>query len=500
MNKIESLLELAGILENESEYQKVLQLVSQKAAIYFQSDFAIIMMINPQTHQTVKTIFSEENKGARDKNHVVHTNVSGWVIKYNRSLLSENIKRDGRFRKNLLKNTSYNSVLCAPLRAESVVIGTLILARESKKTYHEDDLKFLNKYSSIISPFLRNVQKINQYFDRQVSENTLIQKYETLGLIGKCQKFVEMLKAIEIATQSDIRVLLEGGSGTGKELISKAIHKLSSRSQKKFIAFDCGTVPANQMESELFGHVKGAYTGAISDRKGLIQEADGGTLFLDEISNLTLDLQTKFLRILQEGEIRSLGSNQTISVDVRIICANSNSLIKLVQQNKFREDLFYRIYVYPIFVPSLSDRREDIPLLANHFVEKFTHEQNKKMKNLHEDIIDFLLIHHWAGNIRELENFIERLIAVAPPEIDIIDYQILPLEYKKEWKKVKSSLATTSIESSLSESVADYESKLIRKALLDNGWNQSRAARALKISEKTIRYKMEKLGIVKANI
>jgi len=496
VNKVENLLDFAGILENESDYQNILKLVSQKAAIYFQSDFAIIMMINPQTHQTVKTIYSEGDGGKKDKNHVVHTNISGWVIKNNCPLLSENIKKDGRFRKNLLKNTSYYSVLCAPLRAEAVIIGTLFLARESKKTYKEDDLNFLNKFSSIISPFLRNVQKINQYFDRQISENTLIQKYETLGLIGKCPKFVEMLKTIEIASQSDIRVLLEGRSGTGKELIAKAIHKLSNRSQQKFIAFDCGTIPANLMESELFGHVKGAYTGAVSDRKGLIQEADGGTLFLDEISNLTLDLQAKLLRILQEHEIRPLGNNQTVSVDVRIICANSNSLIKLVQHNKFREDLFYRIYVYPIFVPSLSNRKDDIPLLANHFVERFSKDQNKKIKYLHEEIIDFLKIHQWSGNIRELENFIERLIVLAPPDLEIIDHQILPAEYKKEWKKVKSSLSPQDLSSSLAENVADYESSLIRKALLDNNWNQSQAARALEISEKTIRYKMEKLGIV----
>jgi transcriptional regulator with PAS, ATPase and Fis domain len=372
----------------------------------------------------------------------------------------------------------------------------LFLARESKITFNEEDLKFLSKFSSIISPFVRDVQKINQYFDRQISKSTLIQKYETLGLIGKCPKFVEMLKAIEIAAQSDIRVLLEGRSGTGKELIAKAIHKLSNRSQQKFIAFDCGTVPVNLMESELFGHVKGAYTGAVSDRKGLVQEADGGTLFLDEISNLTIDLQAKLLRILQEGEIRPLGSNQAVSVDIRIICANSSSLIKLVQQNKFREDLFYRIYVYPIFVPSLNDRKEDIPLLANHFVEKISQEQNKETKSLHEEIIDFLLWHQWSGNIRELENFIERLIALAPSELEIIDHQILPAEYKKKWKKVKFSLNPQDLSSSLAENVADYESNLIRKALLENDWNQSKAARTLNISEKTIRYKMDKFGIL----
>jgi transcriptional regulator with GAF, ATPase, and Fis domain len=496
LNKVESLIDLASILENEGDYQQILQLISQKAAIYFQSDFAIIMMINPQTHQTVKTIFSEGEKTNRDKNRIVHTNVCGWVIKNNETLMSVNIKKDNRFRKNLLKNSSYISVLCAPLRSEGVVIGTMFLARESKIPYEDDDLDFLNKFSSIISPFLRNVQKINQYFDRQVSDNTLIQKYETLGLIGKSPKFIELLKTIEIATQSDIRVLLEGRSGTGKELIAKAIHKLSDRSAKKFIAFDCGTVPENLMESELFGHVKGAFTGAISDRKGLIHEADGGTLFLDEISNLSLDLQAKLLRILQEGEIRPLGCNETISVDTRIICANSNSLIKLVQQNKFREDLFYRIYVYPIFVPSLSNRREDIPILANYFIEKFSKEQTKKVKHLHEDLIDFLKIHPWSGNIRELEHFIERLIALAPGDLEIINHHLLPAEYKKEWKKVKSSIDTQMSVSSLTDNVAEFETNLIRKALIDSNWNQSKAARALNISEKTIRYKMEKLGII----
>jgi transcriptional regulator with GAF, ATPase, and Fis domain len=499
LRNLETLFDLADILEHENNFQRILALISQHAAIYFRSDYAIIMMINPRTHKTIKTIYYEGDKEKKCDNHVLHPIVSGWVIKNNCPFSTENIRTDSRFRKNIFKNTCYRSVLCVPLRSEAIIIGTIFLARESNETYNEDDIDFLNKFATLTSPFIRNIPKIHRYFDHHNSEDILIQKYEKFGLIGRSKKFKEMLSAIEIAAQSDIRVLLEGQSGTGKELIAKAIHKLSKRKDQKFIVSDCGTIPLNLMESELFGHVKGAFTGAVSERKGMIQEADHGTLFLDELSNLPLSLQAKLLRFLQEGEVKPLGSNEIISVDVRIICANSCPLTKLVEQKKFREDLFYRIYVYPIFVPSLNDRKEDIPILANYFVEKFVKQQNTKKKYLHEEIIDFLFLHRWAGNIRELENFIERLVTLAPVDLKTIDREILPVEYKRELKNLKPEIGNLHSESTLAESVARYESNLIRESLLENNWNQSKAARALNISEQTIRYKMQRLGIVNPN-
>lgn len=322
-------------------------------------------------------------------------------------------------------------------------------------------------------------------------------KYEALGLIGKSKKFIELLQAIEAAARCEVRVLLEGASGTGKELIARAIHRLSNRSDRPFLAIDCGAIAANLIESELFGHVKGAFTGAISDRKGLLEEANGGTLFMDEIANLPIDMQAKFMRVLQEGEVRPVGSNKIRHVDVRLIVASSSSLRKLVDEQKFREDLFFRLHVYPIRVPSLDDRQDDVALLANHFLKKFAAEQGKPAESFHEAILDFMQQRHWAGNIRELENLVERLVTLAGPKMAILERDLLPQELHKEMKKIEAGQQDAGIIKPLYESLSEYEEQLLRQALAANNWNIAKTARALRIAEQTLRYKMGNLGIVR---
>ncbi|MCK5590834.1 MAG: sigma-54-dependent Fis family transcriptional regulator, partial [Candidatus Pacebacteria bacterium] len=239
----------------------------------------------------------------------------------------------------------------------------------------------------------------------------------------------------------------------------------------------------------------GAFTGANFNRKGLLEEANRGTLFMDEINNLPLEMQAKLLRVLQEGEIRPVGSNETRRVNVRIIAASSLSLKHEVEQKKFREDLFYRLYVYPISVPSLNERCDDIPLLANHFLKKYSEQQQKQIEYFREELLDFLKNHLWAGNVRELENFVERLVTLADHEAKVIDSKLIPVEFQEEWQKLEAISPKDNPSNSLEKNLADYENKLIRKVLIDCNWNQSKAARQLKISEHTIRYKMSKLGI-----
>jgi transcriptional regulator with GAF, ATPase, and Fis domain len=498
-SKLESLIELASALGKQNDYQETLRLVAREASSLLNAETTLIMMINPRTRETVKTLYKDVEEAENGPYKFVHAYLSGWTIANNSGFLSENIREDVRFNKELFKDINLQSVMCVPFTVEGVIIGTLLLLNKFEGyIFTESDFSFLHKFTTIAAPYLRDVQKIQQYFTTPLSQETLLKKYEAHGLLGKSKKFIQLLQTIESAARCDVRVLLDGQSGTGKELIAKAIHHYSSRNSQKFVAVDCGAIPPNLIESELFGYIKGAFTGANFSRKGLLEEADGGTFFMDEINNLPIELQAKLLRFLQENEIRPIGSNETRKVDVRIIAASSVSLKQLVEQQKFREDLFYRLYVYPIYVPSLNERSEDIPSLANHFLKKYSLEQQKNIEMFHEEILDFLKYHSWAGNIRELENFIERLVTLAPLDMQVIDSSILPADFREEWKKVEAISPKYDAGNSLEKNILDYEIKLIRKALIECNWNQSKAARQLNISETTIRYKMNKLGISNA--
>lgn len=499
MANLESLLELASILEQQNDFKEVLRLVAQKAASLMEAETALVMMVNPSTRETVKTIYKED-KGSENKQYqFVHTYFSGWVIDNRQAFFSGNIHEDARFNRDVLKDLPLKSVMCAPLTAEGMIIGSLlILNKLDGGEFAKNDLVFLKNYTSVVSPFLHNIHKIQQYFIPSVPPSTLLNKYDVYGLIGKSKTFMDLLTTVEAAAKCDVRVLLEGESGTGKELIAKAIHQCSPRMRNKFIAVDCGAIPSNLIESELFGHVRGAFTGAAAPRKGLLEEANGGTLFMDEITNIPLELQSKLLRMLQEGEIRPVGSNETRKVDVRIIAASSASLRKLVTAGQFREDLFYRLYVYPIFLPSLSDRREDIPLLANYFLRNFTRIQQKNITSFHEELLEFFKYREWPGNIRELENLVERLVTLAPSDSAILDRTLLPEEFGNEYEKMRISGRKGLFHKPLKNLLSDYEKQVIQKVLAECGGNRSKAARILKISEHSMRYKIEKLGIAKS--
>lgn len=495
--KHESIIELAQILSQQGDYEEVLRLVVEKASHLMTSDSTLIMMINPKTRDTIKTIYAEKNL-EDDQNHFVHLNVSGWVIVNNHSLLSEDIKSDNRFRKNLFERATAKSALCVPFKVENIIIGTLLILRnESTDSFTERDLSLLEKFTAVVSPFLHCTQNITQFFISPLPKQSLLSKYSELGLLGKSKKFIELLQAIDAAARCDVRILLEGESGTGKELVARAAHKLSSRNNNKFVAIDCGAIQPNLVESELFGHIKGAFTGALTDRKGLLEEASGGTLFMDEINNLPFDMQSKLLRVLQDGEIRPVGSNQIRKINVRIISASSLSLQKLVSQKNFREDLYYRLNVYPIFVPPLSERTEDIPMLADYFLGKFSSQQEKEIEGFSEEVLDFMKKRKWTGNVRELENFVERLVTLTTKKQKVIDKKILPSELQKELNKFRKDSTFLLPTKSLSESLTDYEEEFIRKTLINCNWNQSKAARILNISEHDIRYKMKKLNIKK---
>lgn len=496
-DKQELIFEIASLLSHQSDFSEILRVISTKTAAIFNAKVASIVMINPRTQETLKTVIEKKKGIDKEKYQLAQAVIIGWVMKNKTSFLSNDLKGDPRFSDDLFEEIKVTSAMCVPLKYRNKNVGYLtVLTKSLNSNYGKEAVELLERISDICSPHISNVQKIQEYFSVPLSNESILYKYQQVGLLGKSKKFIEMLHSIDAAAKCDVRVVLEGQTGTGKEVIAKAIHKLSSRAEHPFVAIDCGAIPENLVESELFGHVKGAFTGANSNRTGLIVEANMGTLFMDEVNNLPMPMQSKLLRIMQEGEVRPVGSNRKIRVNVRIISASSLSLSKQVENGEFREDLYFRLMVYPIYIPTLNERKRDIPVLSDHFLNRFAKEQNKNIEFLHGDIIEYLNYKNWAGNIRELENFIERLVTLSPNNNKILDVSLLPQNFAKEVDKF-FKMKTISKVSSLKDSLLEYEKNLVSKALEENDWNQNKAARSLDVLEQTLRAKMKKLGIVK---
>ncbi|HUO27681.1 MAG TPA: sigma-54 dependent transcriptional regulator [Bryobacteraceae bacterium] len=306
----------------------------------------------------------------------------------------------------------------------------------------------------------------------------------TLDLIGSSPKFRAVLTEVERVAPVDCAVLIQGETGTGKEVIARAIHEASPRRNHRFVALNCAAIPSALLESELFGHERGAFTGACTQTKGRFQLADGGTLFLDEIGDLPLELQPKLLRALQEQEFERLGSSQTVRVNVRVVAATNQDLEQLVSKKLFRVDLFYRLNVIPICLPPLRERVQDIPLLTEFFVAKFAARLNKTIDSIPDEVMAVLQAHDWPGNIRELQNFLERAVLYSPGPV-----LRLPLELKQTVKQSSESAART---------LADADREHILETLRQTDWligGQDGAASRLGLPRTTLIYKMRKLGI-----
>jgi Nif-specific regulatory protein len=311
------------------------------------------------------------------------------------------------------------------------------------------------------------------------------------GPIGKSPAFTDVLRQVQKVTDTRATVCIEGETGTGKELIASLIHYQSGRRDKLFVAQNCAAVPDNLLESELFGHKKGAFTGADSEKKGLFEVADGGTLFLDEIGEMSLNLQAKLLRVLQEGEIRPIGATQTRRVDVRIICATNRSLEKEVAEGRFRQDLYYRLKVFPIRLPPLRERREDIPALCEHFLRKYSAEMRKSVAGFTSEALSQLSAYNWPGNVRELENEVQRLVIQVDPESFITPELLAP-----RMRQVEGVLdKITPQKGPLKDMMEEVERFLLVQALKEHGGNKTRTAETLGITREGLHKKLAKFGM-----
>ncbi len=311
------------------------------------------------------------------------------------------------------------------------------------------------------------------------------------GMIGESRVMTDVFNLARRVAAYDTTVLITGESGTGKELVARGIHHASSRGAKPMVAVNCGAIPDNLLESELFGHVKGAFTGADRDRNGLFVEADGSTIFLDEIGELPLPLQVKILRVLQEGEVRPLGGDRGTRVNVRVIAATARDLVSEIKKGGFREDLFYRLNVMPIVIPPLRQRLEDLPLLCQHFIDRFNAKLGLEIRGIEPEAMRMLLSYSWPGNVRELENLVERAMVLA--DTDLLGPEVFPAGLTAADSSIDRELAGLGF--SLKKAKKVVESDLIRRALEATSWNRSRAAELLEISFPSLLSKIKSYGI-----
>ena len=367
----------------------------------------------------------------------------------------------------------------------------------------EVNISLLRNKQGEITGFIRNIHDLsdkerlqNEILEKQqqimMLQKEIIQYYGPENIVGKSPPMQIIFRLMTKVADTDSTVLLQGESGTGKELVAHALYNLSPRKGKPFVVLNCGAIPQNLLESELFGHVKGAFTGAIRDKKGLFEEADGGVIFLDELGELPLDMQVKLLRAIQEREIRRVGDNRSINIDVRIIAATHKDLLEETRQKNFREDLYYRINVVTIRLPPLRERREDIPLLIDFLMQK--NRPGRQIK-ISRDAMKLLLEYRYPGNVRELENIIERALILC--EGETILAEDLPPEITEKDRAVKKHTAhhEEGLRHAVSQSTDLAEKELLVQALKETGSNRTQAALKLKIGRTSLYRKIKKFGL-----
>jgi transcriptional regulator with GAF, ATPase, and Fis domain len=391
------------------------------------------------------------------------------------------------------------SMLAMPLWRGDDIIG-LIQAdnRASINMFDDRDLEvalLLGAQSALAVDNATLVQRLRVAEERARGENTYLKRRETKikfdNIIGESASMKAVFGQLERVIDTRATVCIEGETGTGKELIASAIHYQSQRRDKMFVAQNCAALPENLLESELFGHKRGAFTSADSDKKGLFEIADGGTLFLDEMGEMPLSLQAKLLRVLQEGTIRAVGATTEKQVDVRIICATNRDLSAEVEKNRFRQDLYYRLMVFPIKLPTLRERREDIPLLAGHFLKRYAEEYRVELPGFSQDALDALASYAWPGNIRELENEVQRIVIQAET-----GHWIEVTDLSPRLRKIEGTVTRIAPkQGTLKEMMEQVERWLIAEALRDHGGNKTKTAATLGITREGLHKKLAKFGV-----
>ncbi len=420
--------------------------------------------------------------------------ITGRVIQTGQAAIvprtSESAEFLDRTRRGRRPDTSF---ICVPILVGKEVVGALSVDQPTKPAAElEEDVRLLTIVASMIAQAVKLRRQAQEERDRLEEENTrlrneLRERFRPSNILGNSHEMQQVFDQIAQVCRSPTTVLIQGETGTGKELVAHAIHYNSDRAARPFVKVHCAALPETIIESELFGHEKGAFTGADREKPGRFELANGGTLFLDEIGEITPALQIKLLRVLQEREFERVGGTRTLRVNVRLIAATNRDLPAMVREGRFREDLFYRLHVFPIYVPPLRKRKVDIPLLADHFLQRYAKAMGKSVRRLSSAVIDMLMSYHWPGNVRELENVIERAVLVA--EGDVIHPHHLP-------PTLQTAEATGSpVAGNFKQMVMAYERDIIEDALKSTRGNIAAAARQLETTPRILGYRIRRLGI-----
>jgi transcriptional regulator with GAF, ATPase, and Fis domain len=470
----------------------------------------------------------------------VSLGIAGQVLRSGRPLLSIDAGNDERFSDmQSVEDLKLRSVMCLPIRIEDRVDGVLYVDnRLQRGAFSQENLDFVELLANQAAIAIRNtrllaelrdqngrlvesrkqIERLNGELGRRVrdqdSELAVVRaelgrergRYDYSSIVGASDAMRNVFRQLDRIIDSDLPVLIQGSSGTGKELIARAIHFNGARSGKSFVTENCAALPDTLLESELFGHMRGAFTGAHRRKTGLLEQADGGTLFLDEIGDMSAEMQKKLLRVLQEGEFRPVGSDHRIQVNVRLLAASNRDLADLVREGKFREDLFYRVHVLTVSLPQLRERRDDVPLLAEHLLARAAREAGKPAPELTPDVLAALLAYDWPGNVRELENEMRRLVVLAGSEARPEHLSSAVIERRSLFAPSTTTAASPDeirIESAggaadIRAAVADLERRSIETALARARGNKSKAAADLGISRFALQRKLDKYGIGRA--
>ena len=500
LQELSVLYEISQILQESANIQTALSPIIEHTIKSMEMYQGVITLLNRQTGEiSIDASYGVAEERAEKVKFQLGEGITGTVIKTGERIIIEDVTTDPRFldKTKSKKRWSNHSFVCIPIKTGAETIGT-ISAQRKRSSNHvlEEDAKLLSIIGSMIALSVQLRQSSREERDELKSENLRLQnelrnKFTPKNIIGSSAAMQEVFDLIAQVSGSEATVLIRGESGTGKELIAHSIHYNSQRSDKPFIKVNCAALPETIIESELFGHEKGAFTSAVAARKGRFELANGGTIFLDEIGDLSPTTQVKLLRVLQEKEFERVGGSETIKANVRVVAATNRDLEALMLENKFREDLYYRLNVFPVHVPPLRDRKSDIMLLADHFTEKYSKKNFKDIKRISTPAIQLLTSYHWPGNVRELENCIERAVLLSYD--DVIHGNLLP-------PSLQSAESTgTEIDNTLQQALDNLEKELIMDALKSANGNLTKAAGILGISERIIGLRKRKYKIDPSN-